>query len=48
MQERNVVLTWETIYDVADIAEYIEAEFGGERVDLFYDDIKEQDYCNPQ
>ena len=42
MQERNVVLTWEAIYDVADIAEYIEAEFGIERADKFQDDIKEQ------
>ena len=42
MQERNVVLTWEAIYDVADIAEYIEAEFGIERADQFQDDIKEQ------
>lgn len=42
MQERNVVLTWEAIYDVADIAEYIEAEFGMNRADRFQDDIKEQ------
>ena len=31
MQERNVVLTWEAIYDVTDIADYIEKEFGRER-----------------
>ena len=40
MQEHNVVLTWEAIYDVADIAEYIEADFGIERADQFQDDIK--------
>lgn len=42
MQERKVVLTWEAIYDVADIAEYIEADFGIERADQFQADIKEQ------
>lgn len=42
MPERNVILTWEAIYDVADIAEYIEADFGIERADQFQDDIKKQ------
>lgn len=26
MQEHNVILTWEAIYDIADIADYIEME----------------------
>ena len=42
MQEHNVILTWEAIYDVADIAEYIEAEFGIDWADRFQADIKEQ------
>lgn len=33
MQERKVILTWEAIYDVTDIADYIEQEFGRERAD---------------
>ena len=28
MQERKVILTWESIYDIIEIADYIEAEFG--------------------
>ena len=42
MQGRNVILTWEAIYDIADIAEYVEAEFGIDRADTFQNDIKEQ------
>ena len=41
MQERNVVLTWEAIYDVTDIADYIEQEFGRERADRFERDIRQ-------
>ena len=42
MQERKVVLTWEAIYDVTDIADYIEQEFGRERADLFERDIRQE------
>ena len=42
MPGRNTLLTWEAIYDVADIAEYIEAEFGIDRADEFQNDMKEQ------
>ena len=40
MQEHKVILTWEAIYDVIDIAEYIEPEFGKQRADLFQSDIR--------
>ena len=39
MQERKVILTWEAIYDITDIADYIEAYFGIERADRFQQDI---------
>ncbi|MBD5464593.1 MAG: type II toxin-antitoxin system RelE/ParE family toxin [Lachnospiraceae bacterium] len=42
MQEHKVVLTWEAIYDVTDIADYIEAEFGIARADKFQRDIQKQ------
>lgn len=42
MQERKVVLTWEAIYDVTDIADYIEKEFGRERADRFERDIRQE------
>lgn len=42
MQEHKVILTWEAIYDVTDIAEYIEAEFGQDRADRFQLDIEDQ------
>lgn len=42
MQELKVILTWEAIYDVTDIAEYIEAEFGQDRADRFQLDIEGQ------
>lgn len=42
MQERKVVLTWEAIYDVTDIADYIEQEFGKERADRFERDIRQE------
>ncbi|MCL2865918.1 MAG: hypothetical protein FWE25_10300 [Lachnospiraceae bacterium] len=28
MQARKVVLTWESIYDITEIAEYVEENFG--------------------
>lgn len=42
MQEYDVILTWETIYDVTDIADYIEAEFGEERAERFQSDIQSE------
>lgn len=42
MQERRVVLTWEAVYDVTDIADYIEQEFGRERADRFERDIRQE------
>ena len=40
MQDYNVLLTWEAIYDITDIADYIEAEFGQTRADVFLDEMK--------
>ncbi|MDO4556032.1 MAG: type II toxin-antitoxin system RelE/ParE family toxin [Lachnospiraceae bacterium] len=40
MHEFKVILTWEAIYDVTDIADYIEAMFSPSRADRFQDDIK--------
>ena len=42
MQEYKIILTWEAIYDVTDIADYIEEEFGQQRADRFQFDLKEQ------
>ena len=42
MQERKVILTWEAIYDITDIADYIEAYFGVERANRFQQDIQKQ------
>lgn len=42
MQNKKVILTWEAIYDITDIAEYIEKEFGVERADCFQSDIHKQ------
>lgn len=42
MQEYEVILTWEAIYDVTDTADYIEAEFGQDRADRFQEDIKRE------
>ena len=42
MSKRNTVLTWEAIYDVTDIADYIESEFSAERADKLQEEIKEQ------
>ena len=39
MDEYKVVWSRESIYDVADIADYIELRFGQERADRFTDDI---------
>ena len=40
MQEYSIILTLEAIYDIADIADYIEKEFGQHRADRFQSDIK--------
>lgn len=42
MQERKVILTWEAVYDVTDIADYIEQKFGRERADRFEYDMKRE------
>ena len=39
MRDYDVVWSRESIYDVADIADYIEFRFGRERADRFYDEI---------
>ena len=40
MQEYKIILTWEAIYDVTDIADYIEEEFGQQRADRFQSDLE--------
>lgn len=42
MQEREIKVTWEAIYDITDITDYIERDFGIARADKFQADIKEQ------
>ena len=42
MQDYKIILTWEALYDVTDIADYIEEEFGQQRADRFQSDIKNQ------
>ena len=42
MQEYKIILTWEAIYDVTDIADYIEEENGQQHADRFQSDLKEQ------
>ena len=41
-RRNKIILTWEAIYDVTDIADYIEEEFGQQRADRFQSDLKEQ------
>ena len=41
MQKYRVIVTWEAIYDIAEIADYIEAQFGIARADRFQEEIKE-------
>lgn len=38
----KVILTWEAIYDITDIADYIEVEFGRLRADRFQEDMKKE------
>ena len=42
MPKRNILITWEAIYDITDIAEYIEFEFGIDRADQFQEELKGQ------
>lgn len=42
MQEHKVILTWEAIYDLTDIADYIERDFGKNRADRFEKEIRQQ------
>lgn len=42
MQDYKILLTWEAIYDVTDITDYIEAEFGIDRADRFQYEIENE------
>ena len=42
VHERKVILTWEATYDVIEITDYIESNFGKARADQFQEDIKMQ------
>lgn len=42
MQEYDVIMTWEAIYDITDIADYIEARFGEDRADRFQNEIESE------
>lgn len=42
MQEYKIILTWESIYDVAEIAEYIEERFSKDDADKFQNSIREE------
>ena len=42
MNDYEVIWSQESIYDVADIADYIELRFGRERADKFNDDIDKE------
>ncbi len=42
MQERKVILTWEAVYDITDITDYIERDFGIRRADRFVRDIRKE------
>ena len=42
MQDYEILLTWEAIYDITDIADYIEADFGQIRADVFLDEIRRE------
>lgn len=41
MQKYKIIVTWEAVYDIAEIADYIEAQFGIARADRFQEEIKE-------
>lgn len=42
MQGYKTILTWEAIYDITDIADYIEDEFCQQFADHFQSNLKEQ------
>lgn len=42
MRDYDVAWSWESIYDVADIADYIEMRFGQERAGKFTTDINRE------
>lgn len=42
MQEHKIILTWEAIYDITGITDYIEYEFGKTRADRFRNDIRKE------
>lgn len=42
VHKRKVLLTWEAIYDVIEITDYLESNFGKARADQFQEDIKMQ------
>lgn len=42
MQKYKVIVTWEAVYDITEIADYIEAQFGIARADRFQEEIKER------
>lgn len=44
MPDYKIVLTWESIYDVAEIAEYIEDKFSQEKADEFQENIQKE-FC---
>ena len=43
MPDYKVVLTWESIYDVAEIAEYIEDKFSRQKADEFQRGIEKEE-----
>ena len=42
MRENRIVLTWESLYDVTDIADYIEMDFGIDRATKFQLDMQQE------
>ncbi len=42
MQEYNILLTWEAMYDIADITDYIEVQFGINSADEFQSNIRRE------
>lgn len=44
MPDYKIVLAWESIYDVAEIAEYIEDKFSQEKADEFQENIQ-REFC---
>ncbi len=42
MQDYKILLTWEAIRDIADVAEYIEIRFGCIHADRFQDNLQKE------